>query len=339
MQQQHVVVIAEAGVNHNGSLAAALELVDAAADSGADYVKFQTFRADRLVTVSAATAAYQRAQTSVTSQRELLTALELSPEAHRAIAGRCRDREIGFLSSAFDPQSLAFLAEFDMDYTKVPSGELTNRFLLEAAGAASRPVLLSTGMATLGEIEAALGVLDDHGLSREEVCVLQCYTDYPAAPRQTNLAVLDTYRRAFGTRVGYSDHTVGIAVPLAAVALGATVIEKHFTLDKSAAGPDHAASLDVGELTELVRGIRAVEAALGNSVKRPDGPELATRELVRKGLYYAADLPAGRALERGDLAAMRPVSGVSPMDYPSLLGRTLVRDVTRHEPLSQADLR
>ena len=333
------LVVAEAGVNHGGSIDEALRLVDAAADGGADYVKFQTFTARKLVAADAQTAAYQRAQTGLTSQRDLLAALELDDAGHRRIAEQCRERGIGFLSSAFDAEGLAYLLdEFAIDYVKIPSGEITNRFLLEAAAEAGRPILLSTGMATVEEIEAALGVLWAGGASRDDTCVLQCYTEYPAPAERANLHAMTRLGQALDVPIGYSDHTVGIAVVLGAVALGARVVEKHFTLDKAASGPDHAASLDPAELAALVAGVRTVEAALGDGVKRPAGVELENRPLVRKSLCYATDLPAGHVLARTDFLPLRPAGGISPMAYGSLLGRALVRDVAAEARIRESDL-
>jgi N-acetylneuraminate synthase len=352
-------VIAEAGVNHNGSLDLALQLVDAAASAGADAVKFQTFRADRLVTAQAAKAAYQVHNTGDDGgQLAMLRALELGPDDHHRLIARCRERGIRFMSTAFDAESLAFLLTLDMPALKIPSGDITAAPLLLQAARARRPLIVSTGMATLGEIEAALGViafglLDDGSLPpsteafqraalsapgqqalRAQVRLLHCVTEYPAPPAQVNLRAMDTMSAAFGLPVGYSDHTLGTAVALAAVARGATVIEKHLTLDRALPGPDHRASIEPGEFAAMVEAIRTIEAALGAPFKGPGAAEAANRVPARRSLVAARPIRAGQLLVADDLSAKRPGDGLSPMRLWEHVGRPAARDYAADEPFS-----
>ncbi len=339
------IIIAEAGVNHNGDLSMALDLVDKAAEAGADFVKFQTFKAAKLASASAKKAAYQTRNTDgAQTQRAMLEQLELSAADHEAIIARCLAKGVRFLSTPFDLDSLALLTQtFALPQIKLGSGELTNAPLLLAAARSGAAIILSTGMGTLAEVEEALGVLA-FGLCRsgepkgrrdftevlldravwpvlaERVTLLHCTTEYPAAVEDTNLRAMETLRRAFGLRVGYSDHTVGEAVSLAAIALGATVLEKHFTLDRSLPGPDHAASLEPAELTALIRNVRAVERALGSGIKQPGAAEVANRAVARKSLLAARDLAAGHVLGAEDIAVKRPGDGLSPMLLWDMIG-------------------
>ena len=356
-------VIAEAGVNHNGDLELARQLVDAAADAGADCVKFQTFKADKLASVSARKADYQQETTgSGESQLEMLRRLELSPQAHRDLMRRCAQRDIAFLSTPFDHDSLVFLAaDLGLARLKFGSGELTNGPLLLAAARTELPLILSTGMATLGEVEAALAVLawgwtaDDGqpGLEafqrawatdagRDAVArrlvLLQCTTEYPAPFADVNLRAMDTLARHFGVAVGFSDHTPGIAIPLAAVARGAAVIEKHFTLDRTMEGPDHRASLEPAELAAMVVGIRQVESALGDGVKAPAASELGNRAIARKGVVAARPIAAGACFTLDDLACKRPESSVPPMRLWDLVGRAAQRDYAPDDAIDAAEL-
>lgn len=344
----HTLIIAEAGVNHNGDLGIALELVDRAAEAGADIVKFQTFNASKLASASTPKAVYQTRTTDVgESQLAMLTRLQLSLNDHHAIIDRCKAREIEFLSTPFDADSLDLLVrEIGQRRIKLGSGELTNAPLLWDVGRAGVEVILSTGMGTLAEVEEALGVLalamkrpdarpsraaftdalTDPAvwhMLRDRVALLHCTTDYPAAVADTNLRAMDTMRLAFGLRVGYSDHTEGNTISVAAVARGAEIIEKHVTLDRSLPGPDHAASLEPNELEALVRGIRAVEKALGNGIKQPSASELANCAVARKSLVAARDLPAGHVLAEDDIAVKRPGGGRSPMDRWDVIGHQL----------------
>jgi N-acetylneuraminate synthase len=327
-----VVIIAEAGVNHNGDIQRALELVDAAADARADFVKFQTFRASRLVTADAAKAAYQIAATGAAeSQRDMLTRLELSDTDHETLVARCAARGIGFLSTGFDEESIDLLVSLGVPYLKVPSGEITNLPYLRHIAAKQLPVLLSSGMATLGDIEAALGVLIAGGIAKDAITVLHCTSQYPAPLAEVNLRAMCTIRDAFQVNVGYSDHTLGIEVSLAATALGATVIEKHFTLDRTLPGPDHAASLEPDELTAMVSGIRAVTMALGDGIKTPTASEQQTRVAARRSIVAARPIRAGEILSAENVTAKRPASGVSPMRWDDVIGRVARRDFATDE--------
>jgi N-acetylneuraminate synthase len=353
------LVIAEAGVNHNGDQALALQLVDRAAEAGADMVKFQTFDAAAMTAPSARKADYQTRTTDrAESQLDMLRRLQLSVEDHRALIGHCQSRGIIFLSSVFDVGSLRLLTgTFGLKQVKLGSGELTNAPLLWEIARADVDVILSTGMATLSEVETALGVLalgyvdPDARPGREafaaalkspsvwtllqkRVTLLHCTTEYPAAAEDTNLAAMDTLRAAFGLVTGYSDHTEGSAITIAAVARGAAVIEKHFTLDRTLPGPDHAASLEPGELAALVRDIRRTEAALGSGIKQPCAAEERNRPIARKSLFAARDLPAGHVLTEQDIAVMRPVAGLEPMSYWDLCGRRLDAAVAAGEPFA-----
>jgi len=354
-----VLVIAEAGVNHNGILDLALRQVDVAADAGADVVKFQTFRAEQLATQSARKAPYQVANTGEDGmQIEMLRRLELTPGDHAAIVERCRAREIGFMSTAFDAESLAFLATLNMPAVKIPSGDITCGPLLLQAARLGRPLIVSTGMSTLAEIDAALAVIawgllraDAPGDSaavdavyasvagqdalREHVTLLHCVTQYPAPPHTVNLRAMDAMAAAFGLAVGYSDHTLGVEVALAAVARGARVIEKHFTLDRTMVGPDHAASLEPDELKRMIPGIRTVEAALGNSRKAPAPEEMANRAVGRRSIVAARPLRAGEPIALDALSYKRPGTGVSPMRIWELAGRPARRDFAIDEQIEE----
>ncbi|MEI6171948.1 MAG: N-acetylneuraminate synthase [bacterium] len=330
-------VIAEAGVNHNGSVARALSMVDAAADAGADAVKFQTFTAERLVTQDAPKAAYQvEALDSGESQYQMLARLELSAEDHDVLRVRCDERGIEFMSAAFDVLSRRFLSGLGIRRVKVPSGELTNIPYLREVAVLGLPVLLSTGMATLDEVREALFVLEGAGLSRREITVLQCTTEYPTPSADVNLLAMITMRDEFGVRIGYSDHTSGIEIPVAAVALGAAVIEKHFTLDRTLPGPDHRASLEPGEFAEMVRAIRSVEAALGDGVKRPSAAESANADVARKSIMAATDIASGELMTVENLTVKRPGTGLSPLKWDVIVGRTASRAYRRDDLIEEA---
>ncbi|MGC2331995.1 MAG: N-acetylneuraminate synthase [Candidatus Acidiferrales bacterium] len=329
----HTFVIAEAGVNHNGSIESALQLVDAAKASGADAVKFQTFRADLLATRSAHKAAYQERTTAhAESQFEMLRRLELDAAAHQQLINHCRQIGIQFLSSPFDAQSADLLDTMNVPLFKVPSGEITNLPFLELLARKHRPLILSTGMSTLGEVEEAVHVLQAAGA--KQLTLLHCVTEYPAPYAEVNLRAMQTLKSAFGLPVGYSDHTPGIEIAVAAVALGAEVIEKHFTLDRSLPGPDHAASLEPVELQQMVAAIRHVEVALGTGIKSPAPCELPNMEVARKSVVAARALPAGHQLETGDLGIKRPGSGLAPKLLPALIGRTLRASLAKDEIIS-----
>lgn len=319
------IIIAEAGVNHNGSLETALQLVDAAASAGADYVKFQTFKSEKIVTNSGKTAEYQKENTHADSQLDMLRRLELPFEDFKTIAKQCREKSIGFLSTPFDLESISFLATFGMDYMKVPSGEITNLPYLRKIAQLKLPVILSTGMCSLADVENALQVLYDGGVSRGEITVLHCNTQYPTPFSDVNLRAMVTMREAFGVNVGYSDHTSGIVVPIAAVALGATIIEKHFTLDKSMDGPDHIASLDPDELSEMVRGIRHVSRALGSPFKRVTSSEKRNITAARKSIVAATNIKKGEIFTESNLTVKRPGNGISPMHWDFIIGRSATK--------------
>ena len=353
-----VFVIAEAGVNHNGDKDLALALIDAAVNADADAVKFQTFRAEELASADAPRAAYQNQTTDKgETQLEMLKRLELPHALHHQLMETCKKKGITFLSTPFDSESLDFLVDvLKLKTLKISSGEITNGPLLLQAGKSGSDIILSTGMSALEEVEGALGVLafgltdadgepsrdafeeafaSDQGQAalKEKVTLLHCTSEYPAPVEDANLRAMATMRDAFGLRVGLSDHTPGIAVTIAAVALGACIIEKHFTLDRTLPGPDHRASLEPGELKDMVAAIRAVEQALGDGDKVPRPSEKENREIVRKSLVAARDLAKGETITAADLKAKRPGTGVSPMEYWNRLGQILDRDVAEDEPL------
>jgi N,N'-diacetyllegionaminate synthase len=321
------LVIAEAGVNHNGDLDMALRLVDVAADAGADFVKFQTFSANRLATAAARKADYQAATSGGDeSQLAMLRRLELSAEAHVQIVARCRERSIAFLSTGFDIESVDFLIGLGIPLIKIPSGELTNLPYLRHVGALGLPTVLSTGMAELDEVAQAITALETAGLPRKRLTVLHCTTEYPAPYADVNLRAMQAMRSAFGVEVGYSDHTPGIEVAIAAVALGARVIEKHFTLDCDLPGPDHRASLRPEQLVAMVRAIRNVELALGSRDKRPSDAERKNKAVARKSIVAARAIQAGELFSADNLTVKRPGTGVSPMRWDELIGRPARRD-------------
>lgn len=352
-------VIAEAGVNHNGSVDLALRLIDAAAAAGADAVKFQSFRADALISPNAPKAEYQIRTTGGTeSQLEMVRKLELSEAAHERLIAHARSKDLRFLSTPFDLASLRMLTHrFGLEIIKIASGEITNAPLLLDVARSRRTAILSTGMSTLSEVEIALGVLAfgyvasdeaepstaafaaafvaDSGQAslREHVSLLHCTSEYPAPPEEVNLRALDTLAEAFKLPVGLSDHTQGIHIPVAAVARGARIIEKHFTLDRKLPGPDHSASLEPPELTAMVKAIREVELALGDGVKRPTASEMKNRDIARKSLVAARPLRAGERIGPDDLAAKRPGTGMSPLSYWEQCGRVAGRDYAKDEAL------
>jgi N,N'-diacetyllegionaminate synthase len=329
-------VIAEAGVNHNGDPALALRLVDAAASGGADAVKFQTFDPDVLALAGAETAGYQRRQTGAASQLDMLRALALPRDALEAAARRADALGIAFLSTPFDVASVRLLAELGVPAYKVGSGDLTNPILLRAVAADGRPVLLSTGMGTLAEVDAAVELLRSAG--DPPLVVLQCTTAYPAAIEDANLRTIGVLAERYATPVGLSDHTLGITAAVAATALGAAVIEKHLTLDRSLPGPDHAASLEPDELRGLVDAVRDAHAALGDGEKRPAASEEEMRRVARRSLVVRHALRAGVRLAAGDLDARRPGSGIPAMRFDDVVGRVLRRDVAADALLDPADL-
>ncbi len=327
------LVIAEAGVNHNGDIKLAKKLIAVAAEAGADLVKFQTFVTANNISRAAPKAEYQKGATDPEeSQYEMVRKLELSKDDHLELIEECEKRKIGFFSTAFDATSIDMLDELNVsDYVKVPSGELTNLPYLRYLTRHGKRVLLSTGMADLGEIEAAINVVEQAGTPRDKITVLHCTTEYPTPMEDVNLRAMVNIGKAFGVSVGYSDHTPGIEVPIAAVALGATVIEKHFTLDRTLPGPDHRASLEPDELKAMVQGIRNIEKALGDGIKRPSPSELKNKPIARKSLVAARPIKAGEAFTEDNLMAKRPGTGISPMQWDEVIGRTAPRDFSEDE--------
>jgi N,N'-diacetyllegionaminate synthase len=332
MNQDKVLIIAEAGVNHNGSLETAKELVNVAAEAGANLVKFQTFSADRLVTTSAQKAEYQNQMMDASeSQHAMLVKFELSREMHEKLISYCKQCGIEFFSTGFDIQSFDLLVDLGLKLFKIPSGEITNLPYLRYIGQYGKPVILSTGMATLGEIENALDNLETSGIQRKNITVLHCNTEYPTPMDDVNLRAMLTIREAFGVAVGYSDHTLGIEVPIAAVALGATVIEKHFTLDRNLPGPDHLASLEPVELKAMVQAIRNIEKALGDGIKRPSPSELKNKPVARKSLVARRAIKVGEVFTAENLTTKRPGTGISPMRWDEFIGRLAKRDFSPDE--------
>ena len=326
------LIIAEAGVNHNGDMQLAKQLIEAAANAGADVVKFQTFQADQLATTKAAKASYQQQTTDKTeNQQAMLKRLELSFDQHQQLISYCQNSNIEFLSTAFDDPSIDLLNTLNLKRFKIPSGEITNLPYLRRLGGLGKPLILSTGMANLGEIEAALAVLETAGTKRAQITVLHCTTEYPAPLAEVNLRAMQTIGQAFGVAVGYSDHTAGIEVPIAAVALGASVIEKHLTLDRNMEGPDHRASLEPDQFKLMVQGIRAIEQALGDGIKRPTASELNNLIAARKSLVARKPILQGDLFTEENLTSKRPGSGISPMKLDYYIGR----QATRHYHLEE----
>lgn len=330
--RNHTLIIAEAGVNHNGDLELAKKLIDVAADAGADLVKFQTFSADRLATRDAQKADYQVQNTDChESQYEMLRRLELTNEMHKELIAHCAMRNIGFFSTGFDIQSVDLLAGLGQKVFKIPSGEITNMPYLRHIGQRGQNVILSTGMATISDIEAAIDVLERSGTPRSNMTVLHCTTEYPAPIAAVNLRAMQSIRRAFGVAVGYSDHTPGIEVSIAAVALGASVIEKHFTLDRNLPGPDHKASLEPNELKAMVTNIRNIEVALGDGIKRITISEAKNKSIVRKSLVASKSIKLGECFSSQNITAKRPGVGISPMLWDDVVGRKARRDFSQDE--------
>lgn len=312
-------IIAEAGVNHNGDIKIAKKLIDIATDAGADAVKFQTFKAERLVTKTASKAEYQTENIGTDeSQFEMLKKLELSLPEHRELFAYCRDKGIVFMSTPFDEESADMLEDLGMEIFKIPSGEITNLPFLAHVARKKKRMIVSTGMSYLGEIETAVRAIEECG--NKDLVLLHCVSNYPANPADTNLRAMQILDKAFMVPVGYSDHTQGTEIAIAAVALGACVIEKHFTLDRSLLGPDHQASLEPKELAALVRGIRIVEKALGSGRKAPANNEVNTAAVIRKSLVAARDIPAGTILTKDMIAVKRPGTGIAPSFLSEIIG-------------------
>jgi N,N'-diacetyllegionaminate synthase len=322
------MIIAEAGVNHNGDIDLAKKLIVEAAAAGADLVKFQTFLAKNIVSTTAPKAEYQKLTTdSGESQWEMIQRLELSRESHEVLIAECRRQGIGFFSTAFDTESFDMLLDLGcVDLIKIPSGEITNLPLLRHMTRLGKPVLLSTGMATLGEVEAAIQVIEASGTPRHLITILHCTTEYPTPMEDVNLRAMIAMKQTFGVEVGYSDHTPGIEVAIAAATMGAAVIEKHFTLDKNLPGPDHKASLEPHELKAMVQAIRNIEFALGDGIKRPSPSELKNRPIARKSIVASRNIKAGELFSEDNLAAKRPGTGISPMCWDEIIGKIARRN-------------
>lgn len=320
-----IYIIAEAGVNHNGSLEIAKKMVDAAGEAGADAIKFQTFKAENIVTKNASRADYQVKNTGEdTSQYSMLKKLELSYDDFRELKAYCDASEIEFLSTPFDLESIEFLQELGIRFLKIPSGEITNFPYLRKIGQTGMPVIMSTGMSTLEEVGEAIRVLREYGSN--EISLLHCTTEYPAHLDSVNLKAMQTMAEAFNLPVGYSDHTSGIAVSVAAVAMGAVIIEKHFTLDRNMEGPDHKASLEPDELKAMVQSIRDVDMAMGTGEKTPAGSECANADVARKSIVAKTCIKAGELLTEDNITVKRPGTGISPMKWNSVLGKTATCD-------------
>tara|TARA_B110000211_G_scaffold196182_1_gene225122 strand:+ start:3497 stop:4534 length:1038 start_codon:yes stop_codon:yes gene_type:complete len=328
LKNNKVFIIAEAGVNHNGSMNLAKRLIDTAVKAGVDAVKFQTFISENVISKYAEKADYQKSTTGINeSQLEMVKKLELSFDEFIELKKYCESKGIMFLSTAFDIDSMRFLKTLNMGLWKVPSGEITNLTYLQKIGSYNDEVIFSTGMSTLGDIETALEILVRAGTSREKITILHCNTEYPTPMTDVNLKAMLTIKNAFNVSIGYSDHTLGIEVSLAAVAMGATVIEKHFTLDKSLPGPDHLASLEPSELIAMVEGIRNIENALGNGIKLPSASESKNIKIARKSIHLAKDVKEGHVFSMNDLTVKRPGDGISPLIINDIVGCVAKNDI------------
>jgi N,N'-diacetyllegionaminate synthase len=335
-----VIIIAEAGVNHNGNFENAKKLILAAANAGADYVKFQTFKADKLVSKDAQKAEYQKANLKEDgdTQYDMLKKLEMSEQWHYDLIKYANDCGIKFLSTGFDEDSIDFLDSLNIDLFKVPSGEITNKPYLEHIAKKGKPIVISTGMSNLQEIKDAVDVLQAHQIAKNQITILHCNTEYPTPMQDVNLLAMKTIQNELGVQVGYSDHTLGIEVPIAAVALGAVLIEKHFTLDRNMAGPDHLASLTPDELKQMITSIRNIELAIsGNGVKEASVSEKKNIAIVRKSLHYNTDLLKDDVIEKKHFSILRPGNGISPMMYEEVIGKKLLINVFKDDLIKKID--
>ncbi|SFC64446.1 N-acetylneuraminate synthase [Algibacter lectus] len=328
MVKRETLIIAEAGVNHNGDINLAKKLIDAAANAGVDYVKFQTFNSKKLVSKNAQKATYQKENTgnAVESQLAMLQKLELSKDAHYDLIEYCKSKNIKFLSTGFDLDSIQFLNDLNIDLFKVPSGEITNLPYLRTIGGLKKPVIISTGMADMQEIEAALEVVLKSGTTLDNITILHCNTEYPTPMQDVNLTAMLNIKEKFNVAIGYSDHTLGIEIPIAAVALGAKVIEKHFTLDNAMEGPDHKASLNPAELKAMVDAIRNLEVALGNGIKVPSQSEIKNKPIARKSLVANKNIKKGDIFTEDNITIKRPGTGISPMLWDEYIGKIAAKD-------------
>jgi N,N'-diacetyllegionaminate synthase len=332
LKVRSTLIIAEAGVNHNGSMDFARKMIDVAVDAGADFVKFQTFTAETLVTTAAEKATYQKNLNDTgESQFDMIKKLELDRDAHMVLIRYCKEKGIRFLSTAFDHTSIDLLHELNVPLYKIPSGEITNLPYLRHIGCIGKPVIISTGMATLKEVKDALNVLEESGISKSKITVLHCNTEYPTPMEDVNLNAMLTIRDELGVLVGYSDHTLGIEIPIAAVAMGATVIEKHFTLDRTLPGPDHHASLEPNELKDMVLAIRNIERAMGDGAKKPSPSEVKNISVVRKSIVAGKQIKAGELFSEKNLLIKRPGTGISPMKWDKVLRKKSQKDFNKDD--------
>lgn len=337
----HTTIIAEAGVNHNGSIELAKKLIDAASAAGADFIKFQTFSADKLVSRKAQKAEYQKnnLKEDDDTQYQMLKKLELSEEQHYMLAAYCAEKHIRFLSTGFDEESIDLLCKLDVPFFKIPSGEITNKPFLQHIASKHKPVVLSTGMSSLDEIGNAIQVLETGGVCKNDITVLHCNTEYPTPLKDVNLMAMLNIRDTFGVLTGYSDHTAGIEVSIAAVALGAVLIEKHITLDRNMPGPDHQASLEPDEFTDMVRYIRNIETALsGSGKKEPSESEKKNIAIARKSIHLKNSLKKGHVIQLSDLQMKRPGDGISPMLLDEVIGKRLLIDLPEDSKLNPGDI-
>lgn len=326
------IIIAEAGVNHNGDIEIAKRLIDAAAEAKADYVKFQTFKAEKLVTKSAQKASYQEKNVgSNEGQFEMLKKLELSENDHTVLVNYCKEKNIQFLSSAFDADSIHLLKNLGITIGKIPSGEITNLPYLRLIAKTFPQIILSTGMADMNEISAAIDALINASAKKNNITILHCNTEYPTPMNDVNLLAMLGIKKYFETNIGYSDHTLGIEVPVAAVALGATIIEKHFTLDRNLKGPDHAASLEPNELKQMVNAIRNIEQALGDGIKKPSASEIINKTAARKSIVAAKKIKQGELFSNENLKVKRPGNGISPMLWDEIKNKKAAKDFEEDE--------
>ena len=329
-------IIAEAGVNHNGDTDLALKMIDIAADAGADAVKFQTFKAERLLTQYAPKASYQNKTTKADeSQFEMIKNLELSKDAHRVLIDYCSKKNIMFLSSPFDNESIDLLDELGLKIFKIPSGEIVNLPYLRKIGSIDKNIIMSTGMANLEEVDSALNILVSAGTELDKITLLSCNTEYPTPFEDTNLNTMLTLRERFNTKVGYSDHTPGIEVPIAAVAMGAVVIEKHFTLDRNMLGPDHKASLEPVELKSMIMAIRNIEKAMGTGIKAPSPSEIKNIAIARKSIVSSTKIMKGELFSEDNLSTKRPGTGISPMRWDEFIGTKASKDYQKDEQIKE----
>ena len=333
LNNHRTFIIAEAGVNHNGNLHIAKDMIDVAKSCGADAIKFQTFKTEKSISKHAKKAEYQKVSTDKNeTQFDMVKKLELDVSAHRELIDYCKLKGIEFLSTPFDLDSINMLNDLGLKTFKIPSGEITNLPYLRKIGSLGRKIIISTGMSTLGEVNVALNILTGSGTRKENIVVMHCNTEYPTPFEDVNLNALLTMKQELGLRrIGYSDHTVGIELPIAAIAMGATVIEKHFTLDKKMEGPDHKASLDAAELKAMVLAIRNIEKAFGDGIKKPSASELKNILVVRKSIVAAVNIKKGDVFSDNNIGAKRPGNGISPMEWDNVVGKTAKKDFKEDE--------